>query len=262
MYYDEFDYEQYYEPSEVDQIVDEFSEKIREFIVPNIKKELEKLRIENEKLKTENEKLKKHELEVVRKEKENDRRAENLKREVENEFYKTNVDDVFKDILENSELWFADRKKIPQEKCDICNEDGELVAIFPNGEATSKKCKCNDLLPSYVPEICTVEHTKFNKRDGGYHSDRKFYFTKSYFPSSNSNYDYDYMEFNLLHTITNFNEEVKEIHKEKGYGTVIGFISKEECQKYCDWLNIENGYGGKTTPIVERSVSPKKKKKK
>ena len=66
MDYDEF--ENYYEQSEVDQLVEEFKDKIREHLLPNIREEIERLNKLNFELKQKNEKYKKRESEINAKE--------------------------------------------------------------------------------------------------------------------------------------------------------------------------------------------------
>jgi len=89
MYNDDF--EDYYEPSEVDQLVEEFKDKIREHLLPNIREEIERLNKENNDLKNKNEEYRKRESEISSKERDLKYKAENLKREVEREFYQSNI---------------------------------------------------------------------------------------------------------------------------------------------------------------------------
>ena len=233
------DYEGYYEPSEVDQLVEEFKDKIREHLLPNIREEIERLNKLNFELKQKNEKYKKRESEINAKERDLKYKEENLKREVEKEFYESNIGDTLKDYIEKSEVYFADSKGLRQDKCSLCNGKRKLVANFPNGKTTETNCDCSNLIHKFVPEASELSLIKFNKRDSRYQSERKFYISKTYIPSKESSYrdDYSYNEFKLCQIANEFNEDIKELHETKEYGTKIGFKSKEECQKYCDWLN-------------------------
>jgi len=233
------DYEGYYEPSEVDQLVEEFKDKIREHLLPNIREEIEQLNKENTELRIKNEEYKKRESEINNKERDLKYKADNLKREVEKEFYESNIDDTLKDYIEKSEVWFADSKGFRQDKCSLCNGKRKLVANFPNGKTTETNCDCSNLIHKFVPEASELSMIKFNKRDSRYQSNRSFYISKTYIPSKESSYrdDYSYNEFKLCQIANEFNEDIKELHETKEYGTKIGFKSKEECQKYCDWLN-------------------------
>jgi len=113
--------------------------------------------------------------------------------------------------------------------------------IKHNGEITKTACACVKILSKYVPAISATTMIKFSKRDSRYSSERKFYFSRNYSPVNNRNsYDYDYQEFKIYHVVDEFNESIIELHKNKSYGERLGFKSKEECQKYCDWLNRNN----------------------
>lgn len=244
----DFDYENYYEPSEVDQLVDEFTQRCREFIVPNIKQETDRLKEENMLLKSKNEEYIKRENEIRNKERDLEYKKDNLKREVEREFYKSNIENTLEDMLDKSVLWFADNRSFKQEKCSLCNDNRELVAEFENGQSAKTLCKCNKYIYKYIPEICEIQSIRFYKKDSNYQSERKFYFTSSYSPSTKSDYNYDYDDFNLYNIVDKFTESTKELHKDKRYATVIGFKTQEECQKYCDWLNELRNVSGITIP--------------
>jgi len=239
MYEDE--YESYYEPSEVDQLVKEFKDKCREHLLPNIREEIERLNKENGELRIKNEEYRKRESEINNKERDLKYKAENLKREVEREFYQSNIGDTLKDYIDKVEVWFADNKGFKQEKCSLCNDKRKLVANFPNGKTTETNCDCSNLIHIFVPETSELSLIKFNKRDGRYQSDRKFYLSRNYVPSKNSSYrdEYSYNEFKLYQIVDEFNDSTIELHETKEYNTKIGFKTKEECQKYCDWLNTK-----------------------
>ena len=239
MDYDEF--ENYYEPSEVDQLVEEFKDKCREHLLPNIREEIERLNKEKNDLRNKNEEYRKRESAISSKERDLKYKEENLKREVEREFYKSNIEDTLKDYINKAEVWFADQKGFPQEKCPLCNDKRKLVANFPNGKTTETNCDCCNLVHKYIPETSELSLIKFSKKDSRYQSDRKFYLSRSYIPSKNSSYrdEYSHNEFKLYQIVDEFNDNTVELHETKEYGTKIGFKTKEECQKYCDWLNRE-----------------------
>jgi len=237
MNYDEF--EDYYEPSEVDQLVEEFKDKVRDHLLPNIREEIERLNKENNDLRNKNEEYRKRESEINNKERDLKYKSENLKREAEREFYQSNIGDTLKDYINKAEVWFADSKGFEQEKCSLCNDKRKLVAEFPGGKTTEISCDCSRVIHKYVPEISELTTIKFSKRDSQYQSEREFYLWKSYVPSKNSSHynDHSYNDFKLCQIVDEFNDSTKELHEDKKYDTKIGFKTKEECQKYCDWLN-------------------------
>ena len=242
MNYDYDDYENHYETSEIDQLVEEFKDKCREHLLPNIHEEIERLNKENGELRCKNNEYKAKESELNSKERDLKYKEDNLKREVEKEFYESNIGDTLKDYIEKSEVWFADKKGFRQDKCSLCNDKRKLVAEFPGGKTTEISCDCSNLIHKFVPEASELSMIKFNKKDSQYQSDRKFYISKSYTPSENSRYseDYSYNEFKLCQITDEFNDNIKELHENKKYNTEIGFKNKEECQEYCDWLNFKD----------------------
>jgi len=233
------DYENHYESSEVDQLVEEFKDKCREHLLPNIRQEIEQLNKENMELRIKNEEYKKRESEIIGKERDLKHKGDNLKREVEKEFYASNIGDTLKDYIEKSEVWFADSKGFRQDKCSLCNDKRKLVANFPNGKTTEANCDCSSMIHKYVPEISELTMIKFSKKDSKYQSERKFYLSKTFIPSSKSSYcdDHSYNDFKLCQIVDEFNDSTKELHEDKKYDTKVEIKTQEECQQYCDWLN-------------------------
>ena len=236
--YDYYEEPPYYESTLADEILIEYQQKMKNALLESVKTEIENIKEENERLKQEKDKYKQRERDILNKENDLKYKEENLKREVTNEFYQSNIGDTLKQYIEECEVWFADIERYQNEKCNLCNEERKLVAKFPNGEITKTACACAKMLSKYVPAISVTTMIKFSKRDSRYSSERKFYFSRSYSPSKDRNsYDYDYQEFKIYNVVDEFDESIIELHKNKSYGERLGFKSKEECQKYCDWLN-------------------------
>ena len=242
--YDYDEYENYYEPTVADGIFVEYQQKMKdilwESVKDEVKTEIKKTNEENIKLKKENEKFKKREKDLSAKERDLKYKEDNIKREVEKEFYSTNIGDVLKEFVENCELWFADEQYYQGEKCNLCNPNRELIAKFKNGKTTKTECECAKKIRRFSPALTYETVIKFSKKDSRYQSDRIFYFSRSYEPSKDSSYydrDYSYSEFKIGYIVDEFNDKVIELREGLRYGEKLGFRSKEECQKYCDWLN-------------------------
>jgi len=239
--YEDYDEQSYYEPTIADEILMEYQQKMKDALLESVKLEIKNIENENIRLKNENKEYKKRETDILNKEKDLKYKEDNLKREVIDEFYKSNVGDTLKQYLEDSEVWFADIERYQNIKCNLCNEERKLVANFPNDEISTKECACAKLLIKYVPVLSELTMIKFNKKNSRYSSDRKYYFNNSYSPPNNrSDYDYEYQDFKICHIIDEFNESIIVLHKDKKYGERLGFRNKEECQNYCDWLNKKN----------------------
>ena len=89
-----------------------------------------------------------------------------------------------------------------------------------------------------VFEIQGIDTLKYRIKDSDYQSERYYRLDKSYQCTGNSRWD-DYSEqaFGIQFVYDKFCDDVIEKKKQLYYGKYIGFKSKEECQKYCDWLN-------------------------
>lgn len=236
------DFDDYYEPSEGELFFDEMKEKFREILREDVNSELSRLTKENAELRKTVQEYNDKRMELARRERDIQYKEDNLKRDVEREFYSKTMDEVFEHLLEDSEVWYAERVPHEKPKCDLCNEEREMIATYPNGEVVKKQCDCAKPTYVYEPVISVNKQITFHKAYKPRYSDhKKCYFTKNYQPNKDyvEAYDY-YSEFRIENIYDEFNDDVKEYHEAKRYGEKIAFRNKEACQKYCDWLNEEN----------------------
>ena len=233
------DFDDYYDPSEGELFFDEMKEKFREILREDVNSELSRLTKENAELRKIVKEYNDNKMELTRRERDVQYKEDNLKRDVEREFYSKTMDEVFEHLLEDSEVWYAERVPHEKPKCDLCNEEREMIATYPNGEVVKKQCDCAKPTYVYEPVISENKQIKFHKSYKC--SDKKCYFTKNYQPNKDYAEAYDYYcEFRIEKIYDEFNDEVKEYHKAKRYAEKIAFKNKEACQKYCNWLNEEN----------------------
>ena len=234
-----YDFDDYYEPSEEEIFLDELKDKFRGILRDDVKTEFERLKRENEDLRKTVKEYNDMKSKLFSKERELQYKEDNLKRDVERDFYNKTMDEVFEHLLEDSEVWYAEYVPHEKPKCDLCNEEREIIATYPNGEVVKKQCDCARPIYVYEPVISVNKQIKFHKAYKPRYSDhKKCYFTKNHRPNKDyvEAYDY-YSEFRIENIYDEFNDEVKEYHKAKRYGEKIAFRNKEACQKYCDWLN-------------------------
>ena len=236
------DFDDYYDPSEGELFFDEMKEKFREILREDVNSELSRLTKENAELRKIVKEYNDKKMELTRRERDIQYKEDNLKRDVEREFYSKTMDEVFEHLLEDSEVWYAERVPHEKPKCDLCNEEREMIATYPNGEVVKKQCDCAKPTYVYEPVISVNKQITFHKAYKPRYSDhKKCYFTKNYQPNKDyvEAYDY-YSEFRIENIYDEFNDDVKEYHEAKRYGEKVAFRNKEACQKYCDWLNEEN----------------------
>ena len=233
------DFDDYYEPSEGEMFFDEMKEKFREILREDVNTELSRLTKENTELRKIVKEYNDKKMELARRERDIQYKEDNLKRDVEREFYSKTMDEVFEHLLEDSEVWYAERVPHEKPKCDLCNEDREMIATYPNGEIVKKQCDCAKPTYIYEPVISVNKQIKFHKAWKPRYSDhKKCYFTKNHEPNKDYAEAYDYYsEFRIENIYDEFNEDVKVYHEAKRYGEKVAFRNKDACQKYCDWLN-------------------------
>lgn len=230
------DFDDYYDPSEGELFFDEMKEKFREILREDVNSELSRLTKENAELRKIVKEYNDKKMELTRRERDIQYKEDNLKRDVEREFYSKTMDEVFEHLLEDSEVWYAEYVPHEKPKCDLCDEERQMVATYPNGEIVKKQCDCAKPTYVYEPVISVNKQIKFHKSYK--YSDKKCYFTKNHKPNKDYAEAYDYYsEFRIENIYDEFNDDVKEYHEAKRYGEKVAFKNEEACQKYCDWLN-------------------------
>ncbi|MDD2496194.1 MAG: hypothetical protein PHE29_13510 [Tissierellia bacterium] len=227
----------YYEPSELDILLDEYIEKMKSVLLGSVQQEIESLRKENTELKEKEKGFIDRERQLSYKERDLKNKADNLKREVENEFYNKTVTENLEKVLDTIDVYYAGVEYKQGKKCNLCNDNRELVAIFPNGTEQHKRCDCAKEYRFYTPMMSTNKMLKIKQRKGQYNYPKRFIFESSYKANPRDDYDYGYDSFKLIYFFDKFGEDVKGTHKNRGYGENIAFYNEKACKKYCDWLN-------------------------
>ena len=208
------DFDDYYDPSEGELFFNEMKEKFREILHGDVNSELSRLTKENAELRKIVKEYNDKKMELTRRERDVQYKEDNLKRDVEREFYSKTMDEVFEHLLEDSEVWYAERVPHEKPKCDLCNEEREMIATYPNGEVVKKQCDCAKPTYVYEPVISVNKQIKFHKSYKS--SGKKCYFTKNYKPNKDYAEAYDYYsEFRIENIYDEFNDDVKEYHKAK-----------------------------------------------
>ena len=112
----DWEYENYYEPSELEQLAEEFKEKCWEHILPNVKEEIESLRKENKEYKDSNAVLKGQLREIDRLKQD----IENQKQKLINEGIKNYQREALSGLKCDDEIWTI-KTEFTTEKCKHCN---------------------------------------------------------------------------------------------------------------------------------------------
>lgn len=222
MFYEDED-EYYFEPGEAEIVLSEFAEKMKSVLLVNVKTDIDSIKAENEKLKLENDELKAKERAVYQKEQELKYRENDLERL----FFQKKFSELLTPLVEKYTSFYVDYSYKKRPKCSNCNENRKIIFTSPQGKTIEQSCECAGSDGYYHPKQTELE--KINLWKDRY--DRKFVVTPQY--ENRSDDDNRWSSLKLKTVIDVFDKEsAGDIRR---YESV--FSSKEECQKYCDYLN-------------------------
>jgi len=146
----------------------------------------------------------------------------------------------FRDFLQCSsavyyEAYF-DLIRLP--KCNKCDDNRLIHFISPAGRKMTERCDCDICMPYYIPnEVRLVEFEA--SHDSDHYS---LYYKKTY------------------DTLCDYYKEVKVYNRDELTPyiqlnrTYTAFLSKEECQMYCDWLNEQERKGPRNLEFIRRTT--------
>jgi len=215
----DYDIEPCYEPTIADEIMLEYQQKMKDALLSSVKHQIETIEGENERLKEQNEKLMKEVNGIKQRERDLDNKKLNYEREVR----RKRLSDLMGDFEVLMYQADGDSVKIP--KCGNCNENRKIEFISPLGRKTNEPCTCDVIKAVYsVKESRCCEF----RIDGDGNSMLMWYEIEE---DRNSEYDHG---SNLARYAYKEGTPFEELET-SSYNTF--FKLKEDCQKYCDWLN-------------------------
>ncbi len=213
-------WDDYYEPSEFDEAMEEFKRTIRDNVRDEIKNEIAML------------KSKLAELQDVQQrfdelKKEHDQKMREMNRAIENAAHdarKLRMLEILADFQQ--EYWGIENVGIEQPKCEKCDENRLIHFLSPSGRDCKEDCECRHRKPYYSPRKmeCVEIDFRNGKMKGWYIPHQK----DDYYTSGNSCDDKVYR-----------GEPFEEIDVPKWYAAYPWFKTEEEAQAYCDWLNLK-----------------------
>ncbi len=211
----------YYEPTELEEKVEEFKESLRKSVKQDIQEELERLRTENEALYEFKEQKENYEREHNNAMRNLEYEKENFKREVK----RMRLTELLGDLSFN--MWFANSKRVEPPKCDACDNRRMIHYKTPSGKDASEECPtCGKSTYFYEPEeIEAYEFSQNKNRYGDEYPHISLYF--------NRKVERDYDSFERCRTLYN-----GEPFEKAGWKPT--FLDKETCQEYCDWKNAQS----------------------
>lgn len=223
--YDFYDDDYYYEPSEFEEKIEELKESLRESVRSEIKEELERLRKENQELKEVRDNWEKLKEEYRNKERELQRKMLTVKQEAK----KARLKELFEDNGMSVVLYNVGYNFVYKPKCNKCDTDRKIHFKSPSGRDCTEACECAKSYKKYIPISNELIEFRMNNVD----DELLMWFE----PTKRTDAYYDNYRRVEIEQIYN-NQAFEEITINE---TCLFFKTKEECQKYCNYLNNKNG---------------------
>lgn len=213
----QFENEPIYEPSIADEIKAEAAEKLFTAIDVSVRERFDKLATENEQLKDRIEKLFDEVSEYKSRQNDLDAREKELARKTKRM--------SLKDLMGQREIiMYAARLEYEvKEKCSLCDKNRRRYYKTPLGNNAYDDCECSVNIQSYEPS----EQIAYEMASGSGSLLRMWYR-----PIRDSD---SYSGGNFVKDEDVFSGG--EYSDSNVYN--LYFVNKEDCQKYCDWLNKE-----------------------
>ncbi|SDX04870.1 hypothetical protein [Paenibacillus sp. PDC88] len=213
--------EQFYEPSPYDGHIETLIQAIRADVKEGIISEMNRLKKENAELQDV-----KRDFEAIKREYEQKKiELEYAKHNVKNEVRRERLVELMGDFTH--ELYKASSKRNVRPKCDKCDERRMIHYTSPLGNPKQEDCDCKNGIAYYEPRsyLCSSYEVRNSEFIAWY---------KAY------EIDADGMEFEFITSSSTAKiiyagedfEKLEDYH-------YIHFKSKEDCQRYCDWLTAK-----------------------
>lgn len=222
----EWDYENYFEPGEFDEKIEELKEELKKSVKKEINDEIEKLRKENKELQDVKKNFESIKSDFDKKKREYDIAIKNAEC--------TAKDAKLKELMERFKinLWSANWTYMYKKKCDKCDKYRQIQVTLPSGRIVDDNCSCGQISKKvYYPQenILYELRNDENKVMAWYiekgKKGKEYFVLEDFYPE-------------CVKLIIDHNKDFKAIDRNEISETF--FSTKEECQAFCDYLNKDN----------------------
>lgn len=224
-------YEDFYEPSEYDQMIEEFKDELRKSVKKEWIDRMNRLEEENKELQEikKNYKAIKNDYENKKFlcEQEKNRAIADARKDARRERLSQLLSDVQLDY------WRVTTKRIQKPKCNKCNENRQIEYITPSGRKATEYCTCRDGEVRFVPKQMTMYEIKLHNT---YNDKLGIWFVKKH---KDDDVFFNSTEYFGDKEIIDEDIDINEISTDNKYD--LFFKSIEKCQEYCDLLNEQKG---------------------
>lgn len=206
------------ETPEFDEKVEEFKEALRADVKRETQELIEKLQKELDELKD----YKARKSEIERKYHDEIAKMAKAEADIERKYRNMRLCELLDEFCVAG--WkAATRYEQPKEKCDKCDENGDITFYSPQGRRYTEKCKCREEIAVHFPEETKLVVIYAGNKSW---SKDEFYYRKV--KGEGESY-YEYRDCKLIKNSDFVSADVDR------FRTV--FANKEDCEKYCEWLN-------------------------
>lgn len=226
-------YEDYYEPSPNDEVVDEIVEIAKGLLSEQIREKIFKLEEKVKTLEQENSKysdFKETERGYTRRI--NELLFENQKKYEQgyNDCKKERIDKIL-DIIEGYTITSCTEYIKP--KCNKCNGNREVEFTSPLGRKFKEKCECSERITTYKvsPTVAKTIILNYNGTDTP-----SRYYLRNPDLKDGKEIRFEYFNDNNIWVFKDFADFEKIKNENKSYWDCV-FETKEKAQEYCDYLN-------------------------
>jgi regulator of replication initiation timing len=222
-YYEDYGDEPCYEPTPADEIFFEAKQKLEECLKESVKYKLTSTIEENKRLKEENEKMREKVRNIEWKEKSLEQREKDMERNV----LRKKFSEMLKPLEERDQIYRVNYSYKMGEKCNKCDENRKLPYTTPRGKTAYEDCVCSKTYKVWnVEKADIIKLSLYKKRDYPY----SLSITPIY---DSASYDEMYCKFEL----ETFIENIDDFNMDEFRYNKVGFKNKDDCQKFCDYLN-------------------------
>lgn len=215
----------YYEPSEFDQQVEEFKASLIKSVKEEFLQRMEALEKENAALR----KFRDEKEAFIRDCENRVAKAQREARMAEEKWKTARLHQLLGDSLGTG--WKVGYKMEYAPKCDKCDDNRYLHFLSPQGNPCKEICKCAKYTTRYFPQEATLSKMYVRKRNFPPDSVRIDWRNRYYTVDQKRNDDCDVYE-----VATDVYEPGFVCEKVQNVYRAV-FLTEEDCQRYCDWLN-------------------------
>lgn len=223
-----FEYDEYFEDfNEFDEQMEEFKNILRNEVKDEIRNKIESLEKEVKELKE----FRDNKDRITEEYNTKIAEAQRAAREAKEKYKKARLYQLMGEF--NTIGWKIKSKYTLGEKCNKCDENRKIHFTSPQGKPYVEECKCAKRHYTYFPEEATLAKFYVRKKNFRWNNDDRIDYHNRYYTVKDDD------EYDLYETASELYEPgyTMEYEKINSYRAV--FLSKEDCQKYCDWKNAK-----------------------